>query len=159
MLKRVNSLVLLFVLLITSLPLAARSLDTNLGSDSVRITYAHPVDSSDYGRKEYTIGALYNKDDNFFIDASLQIIDEAGSKFPGLEVGIGPKAYFGSTKTQDYLTFGFEALGNYRLANLNRFVFSGYGYYSPNIVSFGDAEEMWELHARAAYELIPSASI
>jgi len=143
---------------LTTTPLVAGDLDFNIGSDSVRITYADPIGSADYGRKDVTIGALYNKDDNFFIDAGLHIIDEAGNKFPGLELGIGPKAYLGQTDTEEYLTIGFEALGNYRLLNMNRVIFSGYGYYAPSIVSFIDADEMWELNFRVAYELIPSAS-
>lgn len=155
---------LLILTLLTSAfataPLFADGIDFNVGQDTARFTYSAPVGSAaDYGRKDITLGVLYNKDDNTFIDAALHIIDEAGSKFPGLELGVGPKAYLGQTNTEEYLTIGFEALGNYRLVNLNRFILSGYGYYAPSILSFIDADELWELHFRASYELIPSASV
>lgn len=148
---------LLLLLISLSMPGIAAEIDFNLGKDAARVVFTDLLDGSDYGRKEYTMGLLYNTDDNVFFDASMQIVDEAGSKFPGLEVGVGPKVYLGQTNTQDYLTFGIAALANYRLQNLNRFIFNGYAYFSPSIVSFIDADQMWELHVRAGYEMIPSA--
>ena len=136
----------------------ARDMDFSLGTDTVTATFSDLLEGSDYGRKEYAVGMLYNRDDNYFVDAAIQIIDEAGSKFPGLEVGVGPKMYLGKTKTQDYLTFGIAALANYRMQELNRYLFSGYLYFSPSIVSFIDADQMWELHFRAGYEIIPAAT-
>jgi len=157
--KSIKTGFFLFTLLVSTQSVLADELDTNISSDSVRVIYTAPIGGADYGRKNITMGALYNKDDNFFFDAGLHIIDEAGSKIPGMEVGIGPKAYIGQTETEDYLTFGFEALANYRLATSNRFLFSGNVYYSPSIIAFIDADELWELNFRASYELIPSASV
>jgi len=155
----VKKILLILISILATSPVIADNIDFNVGSDAVRFTYAIPIGSSDYGRKDITFGILYNEDDNTFIDAALHIIDEAGSKFPGMEVGIGPKVYFGQTNSEDYLTVGFEALGNYRLAKMNRIVLGAYGYYAPGILSFIDADELWEMHFRASYELIPSASI
>ncbi len=160
--KPIKITLLILTLLISTLvtaPLFADGIDFNVGQDTARFTYSAPIGDADYGRKDITLGVLYNKDDNTFIDAALHIIDEAGSKFPGLELGIGPKAYLGQTNTEEYLTIGFEALGNYRFTNMNRFILGGYGYYAPSILSFIDADELWELHFRASYELIPSASV
>ncbi len=160
--KSIKVTLLILTLLTSALPttsLFAGEIDFNVGPDAARFTYSKPVGSADYGQKNATFGVLYNKDDNFFVDAALHIIDGAGSKFPGMELGIGPKAYLGQTNTEEYLTIGFEAIGNYRLRNLNRFILSGYGYFAPSIISFIDADELWEIHFRASYELIPSASV
>jgi len=157
--KSMKTTLLILFACATTTPVIADEIDFNVSPDTVRFTYSKPIGSSDYGRKDLTYGVLYNENDNLFVDFALHIIDEAGSKFPGLELGIGPKAYLGQTDTEDYLTIGFEALGNYRLAEMNRFIVSAYGYYAPGILSFIDADELWELHFRASYELIPSASI
>ena len=155
---QVKYLILFFALITASTSTMARNMDFSLGTDTVTADYSDLLEGSDYGRKEYTVGLLYNRDDNFFVDAALQIIDEAGSKFPGLEVGVGPKVYFGQTKTQDYLSFGIAALANYRMQELNRYLFSGYVFFSPSIVSFIDADQMWELNLNAGYEIIPAAT-
>lgn len=157
--KYIKTIFLFFALFAVTLPLMARELDINVGSDLIRITYISPLEGADYGRKDITFGGFYNKDDNYFFDTSLLIIDEAGNKFPGLELGIGPKAYLGQTKTEEYLTFGIAGLINYRLSSINRLILSGSGYFSPSIISFMDANQMWEFEVRAAYEIIPSANI
>jgi hypothetical protein len=81
-----------FILLVTaSSSLYARSLDINLSNDSAQFKYASLVGATTFGRTEVGYGFLYNNDHDLLGEISLLVIDEAGSKSPGLELGVGPK--------------------------------------------------------------------
>jgi hypothetical protein len=136
---------------------AGGELDMNLSDDSVRVRYGQDLAGSPQGRKQYGVGMLYNTDDNAMIDMWFQITDEAGSKAPGLDVGVGPKAYFGTTDTQEYLAFALGGALIYRPLQANRVVLVADGYIAPNIITFLDADNMWEINFRLGYEVLPSA--
>lgn len=156
---------LIFVTLMTlylaifSGSLQAQGLDINLSNDSVQINYAKQLSSDQYGRKEAIAGLLYNRSDNIMFDAGLQIVDEAGSKTPGLEAGIGVKLYAGKTKSRQYLNLGLGGLLGFRPLSFNRLIFNISAYYAPSIVSFLDSSGLWELGAQIGYEIVPSASV
>ena len=87
------------------------------------------------------------------------IMDEAGSKSPGLEVGVGPNIYAGSTKTDDFAVISLGGLLKYRLQSLNRIWFNTALHYAPAVVSFMDAQSLWDFDFRMGYEVVPAASI
>lgn len=143
--------------LIVNFARASGELDINLSDDSVRVRYGQDLAGSPQGRKQYGLGMLYNTDDNTMFDLWFQITDEAGSKAPGLDVGVGPKAYAGSTETQEYLAFALGGSLIYRPLQANRMVMVAEGYIAPNIITFLDADNMWEINLRLGYEILPSA--
>ncbi len=136
---------------------ASGELDINLSDDSVRVRYGQDLAGSPQGRKQYGVGMLYNTDDNSMFDLWFQITDEAGSKAPGLDVGVGPKAYVGSTDTQEYLAFALGGSLIYRPLQANRMVLSAEAYIAPSIITFLDASNLWEINLRLGYEILPSA--
>ncbi len=136
---------------------AASSLDLGLSNESVRVRYGKDVSTSPQGRKEAGVGALYNTKDNAMFDAWFHITDEAGSKAPGLDASVGFKAYVGKTKHREYLGVGIGGALLYRPAQSNRLLLSAGAHFSPNIVTFLDADNLWELNARLGYEVLPSA--
>ncbi len=136
---------------------AASSLDLGLSNESVRVRYGKDVNSSPQGRKEVGVGALYNNNDNAMLDAWFHITDEAGSKAPGLDASVGFKAYLGKTRHLDYLGLGIGGALLYRPVQNNRIVLSVGAHFAPNIVTFLDADNLWEVNARIGYEILPAA--
>lgn len=145
------------VLLGSSAAQAASSLDLSLSNESARVRYGKDISSSPQGRKELGVGALYNTNDNAMLDAWFHITDEAGSKAPGLDASVGFKGYLGKTKHMEYLGLGIGGALLYRPVQNNRIQLSAGAHFSPNIVTFLDADNLWEINARIGYEVLPAA--
>lgn len=168
MLKRL--LAVCFAILSTHSAQAA-GLDIALWEDTLGIEYSVLWGSADYGRTEVGAGFIYATDeedstDHLLLHMNLTIIDETGSGTPGLEAGIGPKIYMGTSeyatspqtnKSQSMMALGLGGILIYRMHSLNRVVFQGYGYHAPDITALIDIRNLTELGVRAGYELTPSA--
>lgn len=150
----------LFLTTVSSLSFA-RSFDINLSSDAAQFKYGSHVGATNYGRTEMTIGFLYNEDDNYLGEVGLLVIDEAGSKTPGLELGVGPKFWFGGSDEADVDISGIGLGGQLRYKNLNypRIIYGFSLFYAPSIVSFLDADNILEYDIRIEYELLPTANV
>ncbi len=157
--NRLTLIIGLFAVAVSQSLRASGELDINLSDDSVRVRYGQDLPSGSQGQKQYGVGVLYNTDDNTMVDLWFQITDEAGSKAPGLDLSVGPKAYFGSTKTQEYLAFALGGALIYRPLDANRMLLTAEGYIAPNIVTFLDANNLWEVNLRLGYEVLPTAVV
>lgn len=147
-------------LLISTTALAQR-LDINLSQTSARFSYVSLVGGSNYGRTEMNFGLLYNEDDNGAFDIGLQVIDVAGSKTPGLELGVGPRFYY-LTHDKTSSDGAAIALGGhlrYKIPSVPRLAIRGNVYYAPSITSTMDADGMSEVGLGISYELLPTADV
>ena len=132
-------------------------LDLGLSNESVRVRYGKDINTTPQGRKEVGMGALFNNNDNVMLDAWFHITDEAGTKAPGLDASVGFKTYLGKTKNREFLGLGIGGELLYRPAQGNRVLLSVGGHFAPNIVTFLDANNLWEVNLRIGYEVLPSA--
>jgi len=154
-------LMLVLLLSVISSTSLARSFDINLSSDAAQFKYGSLVGGTNYGRTEMGIGFLYNEDDNYLGEIGLLVIDEAGTKTPGLELGVGPKFWFGGSDKAnvDVAAIGLGGQFRYKNFNVPRIVYGASVYYAPSIVSFMDADNMLEYDIRVEYELLPTANV
>jgi hypothetical protein len=106
-------------------------------------------------------GFLYNEDDNLLGEISLLVIDEAGTKSPGLELGVGPKLYLADPDIPgvDFVAIGLGGQMRYKNPQAPRIVYGVGLFYAPSITAFGDADSMYEFDMRLEYELLPTANI
>jgi len=130
-----------------------------LSDSSAEFGYGMLVGSTEYGRTEFGIDFLYNDDDAYMGNVSLQVFDEVGSKSYGLEAGVGGKLYGVSHDEAEALSLGIGGMLRYALPINTRIVLGLDGYYAPSIVSFFDAQWFYEVGARAAFKILPKASI
>lgn len=139
----------------------ARSFDINLASDAAQFKYGSNIGATNFGRTEMIIGFLYNEDDAYLGEVGLLVIDEAGSKTPGLELGVGPKFWFGGSDKADVDISGIGLGGQLRYKNFNvpRVIYGASLFYAPGIVSFMDASNILEYDLRVEYELLPTANV
>jgi hypothetical protein len=138
---------------------SAASFDINLSNRSAQLRYATVIGGSTLGRTESSVSFLYNDDDKYVLDFGVLVIDVAGSKSPGLEVGVGPKLYYADGEKGQALAVGLGGQLRYKIPALERVNFGLDGYYAPNIVSFADAKNMHEVDLRVGYEILPTADV
>jgi len=123
----------------------AQNLDMNLGDKSASFRYNAFVGGSTLGRTELNFGVLYNEDKNRYADVGLLVVDTAGSKAPGLEVGIGPRVMFMWEDDHD-AQGAVIALGgrlNYKPQQMKRLRLGLEGYFAPSITSFMDVDRAY----------------
>lgn len=149
------------LLLIASFGASAAKLDINLNQESARFNYYALIGGSTYGRTEMNAGLLYNQDKNMLLEVGLQVIDVAGSKAPGLEIGVGPRLYYFITDIPDASGVAIALGGDlrYNLPQVQRLALQGTVYYAPSITSTLDADSFFEFGTRVAYEILPTANV
>ena len=137
----------------------AATFDINLSNESAQIRYATVIGGSTLGRTESSVALLYTDSEKYVVDFSLLVIDVAGSKSPGLEVGVGPKFFYANGDNGNAVAIGLGGQLRYKIPGLQRVNFGIDGYYAPNIVSFADASNMYEIGLRLGYEILPTADV
>ena len=155
-------ILLAVTLFIASAGVYAAKVDINLAQDSARFTYFSSVGGSNYGRTEMSAGLMYNEEKNSLWELGIQVIDAAGSKSPGLELGIGPKLYYFNSDHDPDASGLVIAIGGsfrYKFPQMQRAFISGALYYAPSITSTIDANNYMEFGLRAGYELLPTADV
>lgn len=152
----------ILLLVLASASANAQRIDITLKDDSARFSYISLIGGSTFGRTEMNVGFLYNEDDNMALDVGLQVIDVAGSKTPGLELGVGPRFYYLNHHDQADSSAAAIALGGqlrYKLPSLPRLILMGNLFYAPSITSTLDADSMSEVGAGIGYEILPTANV
>ena len=154
----------IFLLILTGLLLSttasAQRLDITLKQDSARFSYITLIGGSTFGRTEMNTGLLYNEDKNMAVDVGLQVIDVAGSKTPGLELGVGPRFYYlrHDDTDSDAAAIALGGQLRYKLPSVQRLAFIGSAFYAPSITATLDANNLYEIGLGVAYELLPTAN-
>lgn len=142
----------------------ARAIDINLNDDAAQFRYiAYDGRAGGFGKREMDIGLLFTNDDDLIGMFGAQVIAEAGSASPGLEAGIGFKL-FAARSEQDNVDadlFSVSIGGQLRfsLPPHRRILLGVEGYYSPQVVTFGDADNFSYVSASIGYEILPRASV
>ena len=135
-----------------------KALDINLNNDAVRVGFTWRLGDPNY---LLNLGWLYNQDKGDVIHASFHIVDAASSAGTALQAGLGVRLVH--TRT-DPSTFSGTALAlggfaRYTLPNADRYNIGAYGYYAPDVSSFGDQTEYYEVGIRAGYSVIRDGDV
>jgi hypothetical protein len=156
-----TTLVLILSSALISINASAQRLDINLKQDSARFSYITLIGGSTFGRTEMNTGILYNEDSNLVANIGLQVIDVAGSKTPGLELGVGPRLYYLKHDKSDSKAVAIALGGHlrYKLPSVPRLSFIGRLFYAPSITATLDADSMYETGVGISYEILPTANV
>lgn len=144
-------------LLTASTATLADSIDINLRDNSVQLQYLAPIGRDSLGTSELHAGFLYNNDNDRMADVGLLVKESKGSSDSGLTVGVGLKGVVASVRRNDAVALALGGQVHYVIPG-SRVGLVGQLYFSPNIVTFRDAERFVEAIARLEYEIIPQAS-
>lgn len=141
----------------------AEILDISVGDNSFRGAFAGPLARLISGTNgQYDVGVTLRPrtdDDLLQLHAGVLLTGDAGAKSLDVAAGLGVRAIYTG---RDNDSGGAIALGGQfetRVPSYNRFGFTGYGYYAPGVMSFGNVESYQEVGVALDYELIRGGTV
>ncbi|MGE0370479.1 MAG: YfaZ family outer membrane protein [Gammaproteobacteria bacterium] len=143
----------------------AQTLDLNMSNDSALFRYIIlDRDSSGLGSKEVDLGLVYSTDDAIVGMFGAQLVAEAGSRSPGLDAGLGLKLFGANADVDggdDVSLFALTLGGQLHFVPppWPRIGVSLEGFFSPDVVTFGDADKFAYLSAALEYRVLPQAMV
>ena len=135
-----------------------KALDVNLNGDAVRLGFAWRLGDPRYLAE---LGWLYNQDEGDVVHASFHLVDAASGSGTALQAGLGVRFVYTRTDPSvfDGSALALGGFARYTLPNANRYNIGAYGYYAPDITSFGDQTEYYELGVRAGYSVLRDGDV
>lgn len=137
----------------------AYTAEVALSEETARFNFSSFVGGFQGGRAQFDAGMLFNEDNDYVINTGLHVIDMAGSKSPGVQLGVGGTLYIAEIGDYDALALALGGQISFRPQTFNRVNLSANFHYAPGIVSFLDAERFVEYGARLEYSLLPQADV
>jgi len=148
-----SALLLLLFLGMNSSVHAANAL-ISLSDDSALMRFNLWVGGQSFGRSEAGIGFLFNDSKSYMLEGAFHVIDEVGTKVPGLVFGLGAKAYGGTSPDADVVALGVGGSFNYSIPGANRVFIGLDAYGAPPIVTGLDVNWFWEWAAVIGYKVL-----
>jgi hypothetical protein len=107
------------------------------------------------------VGWLHNEDRGDVIGGAIHLVDAASTGNDPLQAGMGLRLLHvrpdaGSADGSALALGGFV---RYVLPNANRFSIGAHGYYAPDVVTFSDLAEFWELGVRVGYNVVRDGDV
>ena len=142
-----------------STPLLADSFDINLRDNSAQFQYNAALGHATLGKSELHLGYLYtSKANNSLVDFGILVKDQVSPDAPGLMVGFGVKGLIARANTYNASALALGGLVRYSPPSVPRLGLVGTVDWSPNILTFGDADRSIQTGMRVEYEVIPQAA-
>lgn len=143
-----------------SRPVLAGAFDINVNNDTALFRYlAYDGRAGGFGKREMDVGLLFNDDSDYIAMFGAQVIAEAGSASPGLEAGVGLKVFRARGDGDDVFSLALGGQIKYAFPPYQRFVIGADGFYSPDVITFMDAENFGYFDVYAGYEVLPEALV
>lgn len=149
--------ILALTLLTASTTALADNVDINLRDNSVQLQYGASIGRDSLGTSELHAGFLYTNNNDRFGDFGLLVKETAGSSDSGVTAGVGLKGVIASVGGNHAVALALGGQVHFALPAASRVGIVGQVYFSPNIVTYSDAERFVEAVARLEYEVIPQA--
>jgi hypothetical protein len=159
---RVKQTLLVFCLFLLAAPAFAqttgKALDVNLNGDAVRLGFSWRLGDPNYLAE---FGWLYNQDRGDVIHASFHLVDAASGSGSALQAGLGVRVVHTRTDPSafDGTALALGGFARYTLPTADRFNIGAYGYYAPDVTSFGDQTEYFEIGVRVGYSALRDGDI
>ena len=135
-----------------------QALDVNLTSDAVRLSFGWRLGDPKYLAE---LGWLYHQDKGDVIHGSFHLVDAASGSGTALQAGLGVRLVHTRTdpSTSDGTALAVGGFARYTLPRADRYNIGGYGYYAPDVTSFGDQSEFYELGVRLGYSVLRDGDV
>ena len=159
---RLKQTLLAFCLCLSAAPAFAQTtgtaLDVNLNNDAVRLGFSWRLGDPRYLAE---LGWLYNQDRGDVIHGSFHLVDAASGSGTALQAGLGVRLVHTRTDPSvlDGTALAVGGFVRYTLPNADRYNIGGYGYFAPDVTSFGDQTEYVELGVRAGYSILRDGDV
>ena len=153
-----------FLALVLGLPVTAvhaDQLDINLSNKTAFAQFGSTLSNDINGQTNLELGALYTESGDLMGRAGIALQTDAGSDIPGLTFGLSVRLYGVSLDAPEANLIAAAIGGSslYRIGGaLGRVAVIGHLNYAPDIITFGDAENLMETGARVEYQVSPGAA-
>ncbi len=137
---------------------AQRAFDINLNDDVVAADFGWRLG---YRQLHAAVGWLHNQNRGDVAHLAVHLVDAAAGGTTALRAGLGLRLVYANPdeSSQDGGAVALGGFARYVLPNADRFHVAGHVYYAPDVVSFGDLTEYYELGARVGYNVIRDADV
>ena len=146
------------MMLLGSAAATAQEIDLTLSDSSALFRYLKQSHSA-YGQSELDAGLLYTENNDFLLMLGMQVMGEAGSGSPGLNLGIGVKGFTANTDVYDLLVLAIGGELHYSPPSMSRVGLRAQIYHAPNIVAFMDADRFTYSTLSVEYDLLQQAKV
>ncbi len=144
--------------LLFGLPAAAQEAKSNLdadaelalSNDTLQVRYFGKVDAGDDGR--FVGGVFLGEERDIVLSGAMMFGVDIGQRF---DVAFGPQLYAAllSDENQDVMALSLGGEARWYLDSSRRFAISGQAFYAPDILTFGSADNLMDLSARAEMKI------
>ena len=159
--KRLSAI--LALALLAAVPARAEQFDLNVSSDSFRAALDGPLSRLFEGSKgAYDLGLLVNHegdDDAFAAHGAFLLTGNAGAQDADVTAGVGVRAQYLNLEDDNGGGLALGGQVEVRFPGFERFGFSAYGWYQPEVLSLGKVEEQTEWAASVDYKILKDAAI
>ncbi|HSW12694.1 MAG TPA: YfaZ family outer membrane protein [Solimonas sp.] len=153
----------LAVLSVAALPATAATFDASVGEESVRLGLEGPLSSVFSGAKgEYDFGALWRSEDDadaFVPHVGVLLTGDTGAREATVTAGLGVRAAYIDGESTDGGALALGGKVDIRIPGYDRISVDLYAFGAPEITSFGDIENYYDIGASVGYEVIKDASV
>jgi hypothetical protein len=128
--------------------------EVSFTDDSLQLRYIDSGDRIDAGRGSQISGTLFLSEDRDIV-VSGDVLFPASLNYDQLQILFGPRFYAALLEDEntDVLAASLGAEVRFELDRSSGFAISGQAYYAPDILTFGSADNLTDLSARAEIRL------
>jgi hypothetical protein len=128
---------------------ARRSAEVALSNDTLELRYQGNVDVQELPRSRLTAGFFLGEDRDLVIDAGL--LFPANLRLGPVSMQFGPRAFAAllDEENNDVLSLSVGAEFRFDINQRSGLAVTGKAYYAPDILTFGSADSLTDLSARA----------
>lgn len=144
-------------LLTASTSILADTVDLNLRDSAVQLQYIAPIGRDSLGSADLHAGLLYTDHQGRYGDFGILVKGPVGNRDAGITAGVGVKGVVATVNDFNTAALALGGQMRFSLPPATRLSIVGELYFSPNIVTYRDAERFVQAGARVEYELIPQA--
>ncbi len=141
-------------------PMAAQAdtVSLDLNDDAARLTFVHPFDNE---KMRVDASWLHHQDTGDVMAAGFHITGNAATEARPINVGLGGRLYYVDADEAS-ADGGALALGGFfeaKLPTYDRIGFGGHIYYAPDVLAFGDVDDMSDLTLYATYSVLREGDV
>lgn len=137
---------------------AADSLSLDINDDAARLTWNHAYPARNMAAD---LSVLHHQDRGTALSAGFHITGNAASESRPVNAGIGGRLYYvdADRANRDGTALAVGGFFDAKLPNWDRVGFGGHLYYAPDVLGFGDLEELTDLSLHVSYSVVREGDI
>jgi len=138
----------------------ANGIDLRLSSDAAELTFLSESSTFGYGGADIGFGVFFDDNDNLILNGNIIVSGSGLGNLPGLNFGVGIKAYAGTIDIIPSQTGGAVAIGvtgRYVIPGVVPMAVMVEAYVAPSVSSLADFDGVSEFRVGLEVEVTPSA--